>query len=77
MAAERLTFSTAEAAEVIGCSEDKVRELVHAGVLPRVPHMGRLILIRRDAVLELVGVPDRQELVSAGAVRVVDGVSFS
>lgn len=74
---ERLTYSTSEAAEVIGCSDDHVRSLVRQGVLAKVPHMGRLIRIRRDAVHELVGVPEGRQLVTAGAVRVTDGRSFS
>lgn len=47
---ERLTYTPHEVAKVLGCSASKVVDLVHRGVLDRVPHMGRRVLIPRRSV---------------------------
>jgi excisionase family DNA binding protein len=47
---ERRTYDVPEVAEILGCSQRHVYELVAAGVIRKVPHMGRRVLIPRDAV---------------------------
>jgi excisionase family DNA binding protein len=44
---EKLAFSVAESAEILGCSENHVYRMVDAGHLARIPHMGRRVLIAR------------------------------
>jgi excisionase family DNA binding protein len=46
-------LDVAAAAEELGVSTDHVRRLVTAGLLPRVPHTGRRVLIPRQAVLAM------------------------
>lgn len=76
--AEPLTLSPEEAGELVGCSADKVRDLVHRGVLPRVPHLGRLIRIPRVALLEVFRLNDVASIsVAVGALQVHDGGGFS
>ena len=45
--ARKLAYSAAEAAQVLGCSEDTVRRAVNAGELPVVPRaiVGNRVLI--------------------------------
>lgn len=52
--AAALTYDVAQAAELIGCSERKVRDLVYAGHLARVPHVGKRILIPKAEVQRLI-----------------------
>jgi len=39
-----------EAAQTLGCSEKWIRHLVGDGLLPKVPHMGRRVLIPVAAI---------------------------
>lgn len=49
-----LTCSVREAAELLGVSERHVYHLVDSGVIPKVPHLGRLTRIPRVAIESLV-----------------------
>lgn len=51
---EALTYTIAEAAEALGLSERKVRQLIADGLLPLVPHTGRRRLISRKRLAEWV-----------------------
>jgi excisionase family DNA binding protein len=44
---EKLAFSAAEAAEVIGVSEWTIYRLVERGDLSKLPHLGKRVLIAR------------------------------
>lgn len=62
-AVERLAFTVAEAAEMLGWSTDGVYDAVQAGHLARVPYTGRKVLIakielERFAAQGLKSVPD-------------------
>lgn len=49
-----LTYTVDDAAEALGCSPTKVRDLIAEGVLGTVPHMGTRRLIPRQDVMALV-----------------------
>jgi excisionase family DNA binding protein len=77
MAGAALALKVREVAEVLQVSENHVREMVHRGDLPKVPHMGRVVRIPRHAVEALVGAPVKQGPAVVGAVvGVDDGSSF-
>lgn len=56
---ERLTYTVGEAAKAIGVSRGLAYELVRRGDL-RTVHVGRRILVPRDAVRELLGLGHEQ-----------------
>ena len=56
---ERLTYTVGEAAKAIGVSRNLAYELVRRGDL-RIVHVGRRILVPRDAVRELLGLGQEQ-----------------
>lgn len=64
---EKRTYSFAEAADVIGCSDRHVAKLVAAGHLPLVPHLGTRRLIPRVAVERFVDGASVSHLGGAGA----------
>lgn len=52
---ERLAFSAAEAAQILGISTSSVYKLVEAGVLAKVPHLGSRVLIARVELERFAG----------------------
>ena len=51
----RISYTVAEVAEALGCSEWQVRHLVATGKLAKVPLMGRRTLIGRAALIDTFG----------------------
>lgn len=47
MTPERLSFTVAEAAEILGWSRDGVYDAIEQGHLARIPHTGRRVLVAR------------------------------
>lgn len=70
---ERLTYTADEVAEAVGCSRSKVVDLVHRGVLDRVPHMGRRVLITRASAERAFPAVFRPTV----PVTVIDGPTFT
>ena len=60
---ERLTYTVEEAAEAIGVSRGQAYELVRRGDL-RTVHVGRRIVIPRDAVRDFLGLGQEQAAAS-------------
>ncbi len=52
-----LAYTVDEAAALIGVSASRIRAIVEAGTLPRVPGLGRSVRIPSRALFELVGEP--------------------
>lgn len=72
------TVTVAAAAAELGCSQTQVRDLVRRGVLPKVPHMGRRILIPRHVLDEMLGLDTSPAAgVRAGVITVSVAGSFS
>jgi excisionase family DNA binding protein len=63
---ERLTYTVGEAAKAIGVGRGSAYELVRRGDL-RTVHVGRRVLVPRDAVREFLGLGQEQEATSARA----------
>lgn len=55
---ERATYTVPEVAQILGCSETHVYELINRNEIPHVPHMGRRRLVPRHAVERLLGIPE-------------------
>ena len=55
MAVERLTFTVAEVAQILGLSRSKTYELVATGEIPVLPIPGRRKLVARSTVRRLLG----------------------
>jgi excisionase family DNA binding protein len=53
---EPAVYTVAQAAFVMQVSYDTILRLVKRGILPRVPHLDRKVLIPRSAVVRLLGV---------------------
>ncbi len=52
-------LTTAEAATLIGCGETRVRQLIKAGHLRTVPHVGRRVLVVRESLDRLLAADRR------------------
>ncbi|MDP2859330.1 MAG: helix-turn-helix domain-containing protein [Bacillota bacterium] len=65
---ECLTYTVGEAAKAIGVGRSLAYELVRRGDL-RTVHVGRRILVPRDAVRDFLGLGQEQAPASPGAAR--------